>query len=53
MWILLVITVINGGASPAKFEETRYKYLSECIHARNIAERNQNAMGYCSLERTK
>jgi hypothetical protein len=53
MWVLLVITVINSGEAPAKFESKEYPTLEACIHARNVAERNPAAHGYCSLKSRK
>ena len=53
MWVLLVITIINGGESPAKFESKEYPTLEACMHARTLAERNPAAHGYCSFEKPK
>ena len=53
MWVLLVITIINGGESPAKFESKEYPTLEACIHARIQVERNPTAHGYCSFETRK
>ena len=53
MWALLIITIINGGESPAKFETVNYPTLEACIHARILVERNPVAHGYCSFEPRK
>jgi hypothetical protein len=53
MWALLIITIINDGASPAKLEIVKYPTLEACIHARTLAERNPAAHGYCSFEPRK
>jgi hypothetical protein len=53
MWALLIITIINDGASPAKFETVNYPTLEACMHARAEAERKPTAHGYCSFETKK
>jgi len=54
MWILLVITLIDGGARPSKFEEFRYLTLSSCLAAQAKAERaNSGTYAYCSIESTR
>ena len=53
MWALLIITIINGGESPAKFETVNYPTLTACMQARTLAERNPVAHGYCSFEPKK
>ena len=51
MWVLLVITLVNGGESPSKFETTKFSTLEACMHARAAAERNPKTYGYCSFEK--
>lgn len=53
MWVLLVITIINGGESPGKFETMNYPTLESCVQARIVIERNPVAHGYCSFEPRK
>ena len=53
MWALLIITIINGGESPAKFETVNYPTLQACMQARAEAERKPAAHGYCSLKSRK
>jgi hypothetical protein len=53
MWALLIITIINDGGSPAKFETMNYPTLEACMQARTLAERNPAAHGYCSFEPRK
>ena len=53
MWALLIITIINGGEAPAKFETVNYPTLTACMQARTLAERNPAAHGYCSFEPRK
>jgi hypothetical protein len=53
MWALLIITIINGGESPAKFETVNYPTLQACMQARTEAERNPTVHGYCSFEPRK
>ena len=53
MWALLIITIINDGASPAKFETVNYPTLEACMHARAEAERKPSNFGYCSFETKK
>ena len=53
MWALLIITIINGGESPAKFETVNYPTLEACMRARAEAERKPAAHGYCSFEPKK
>lgn len=53
MWALLVITIINGGEAPAKFETVNYPTLQACMQARTLVERNPTAHGYCSFEPRK
>ena len=50
MWILLVITIINGGQDPAKFETTKFQTLGGCIYARRVAEKDLTKHGYCNYE---
>lgn len=51
MWVLLVITLVNGGESPSKFETKTFPTLEACIHARTAVERNPAVHGYCSFEK--
>ena len=53
MWALLIITIINGGESPAKFETVNYPTLQTCMQARTLVERKPAAHGYCSFETKK
>jgi len=53
MWVLLVITIINGGESPAKFESKEYPTLEACMHARAEAERKPANFGYCTFKPRK
>jgi len=53
MWALLIITIINGGEAPAKFETANYPTKTACMQARTLAERNPAAHGYCSFEPRK
>lgn len=54
MWILLVITLIDGGARPSKFEEYKYPTLNSCLTAQAKAERaNPGTFAYCSIESTR
>ena len=53
MWVLLVITIIYGGESPAQFEKKEYASLESCVQARIVIERNPVAHGYCSFEPRK
>lgn len=54
MWILLVITLIDGGARPSKFEEFKHSTLKGCLIAQAKAERaNSGTFAYCSIESTR
>lgn len=54
MWILLVITLVDGGARPSKFEEFKYPTLNSCLIAQAKAERaNSGTFAYCSIESTR
>ena len=53
MWALLIITIINGGEAPAKFEIVNYPTLEACMRARAEAERKPGNFGYCSFETKK
>lgn len=54
MWILLVITLVDGGARPSKFEEFKYDTLKGCLTAQAKAERaNSGTFAYCSIESTR
>lgn len=53
MWVLLVITLVNGGESPSKFETVKFATLEECVRARTKVERNPAAHGYCTFESKK
>jgi hypothetical protein len=54
MWILLVITLIDGGARPSKFEEFKHPTLSSCLTAQAKAERaTPGTFAYCSIESTR
>jgi hypothetical protein len=53
MWALLIITIINGGESPAQFETVNYPTLQACMQARAEAERRPGHFGYCSFEKPK
>jgi len=54
MWILLVITLVDGGAQPSKFEEFKHATLSSCLTAQAKAERaNPGTYAYCSIESTR
>jgi hypothetical protein len=49
MWLLLIIELVNGGASPSKFETYYYKTKEQCIEA---MVKNETALryGYCTYE---
>lgn len=54
MWILLVITLVDGGARPSKFEEFKHPTLKDCLTAQAKAERaNSGTFAYCSIESTR
>ena len=54
MWILLVITLVDGGARPSKFEEFKHPTLKDCLTAQAKAERaNPGTFAYCSIESTR
>jgi hypothetical protein len=53
MWTLLIITIINGGESPARIETVNYPTLQACMQARAEAERKPAVHGYCSFEPRK
>lgn len=54
MWILLVITLVDGGAHPSKFEEFKHPTLNSCLTAQAKAERaNSGTFAYCSIESTR
>jgi hypothetical protein len=47
MWILTLITLVNGGSSPSKFEEQYFHSRAECIA---YAQKHETVVtyGYCS-----
>ena len=48
MWSLMLITIINGGASPSQIETQIYQTREQCI----VAEHKQETVtryGYCTL----
>ena len=47
MWVLTLITLVNGGASPSKFEEQYFSKQEQCIVVQHRRE-NDNTYGYCS-----
>ena len=53
MWILMLITVLNGGESVSKIQTSKYSTQLECEQARDRAERRQATFGYCTYERNK
>lgn len=53
MWILMLITVLNGGASVSKIQTSKYVTQVECEQARDRAERRVATFGYCTYERNK
>ena len=53
MWALLIITLVNGGEAPAKFETVNYPTLQACMQARAVVERKPGNFGYCSFETRK
>ena len=54
MWILLVITLVDGGARPSKFEEFKHPTLNSCLTAQAKAERARvGTYAYCSIESTR
>jgi len=53
MWILLIITLVNGGEAPSKFETRKYVTQTECVQARDQVERRAATFGYCTYERNK
>jgi len=53
MWILLIITLVNGGASVSKIQTSKYVTQVECIQARDQAERRDATFGYCTYETRK
>jgi hypothetical protein len=53
MWMLMIITIINGGEAPARIETVNYPTLTACLQARALAERKPAAHGYCSFEPQK
>jgi hypothetical protein len=52
MWTLTLVILVNGGASPARFETREYATRAECSRAARAAERRADTYGYCDL-RTK
>ena len=53
MWILLIITLVNGGEVPSKIQTSKYVTRVECVQARDRAERRVATFGYCTYERNK
>lgn len=54
MWILLVITLVDGGARPSKFEEFKHSTLNSCLTAQAKAERARvGTYAYCSIDSTR
>ena len=54
MWILLVISLVDGGARPSKFEEFKHTTLNNCLTAQAKVERAQSGTyAYCSIESTR
>ena len=53
MWVLLTITLIDGGAQPSRFETTKYTSQQLCIQAQQRAELRQTTFAYCSFEPKK
>ncbi len=53
MWILMIITLVNGGASISKIQTSKYVTQVECVQARDQAERRDATFGYCTYERNK
>lgn len=47
MWTLTLIILINGGASPSKFEERTFATEAQCLAAAHKRE-NDHTYGYCS-----
>ena len=47
MWVLTLITLVNGGTSPSKFEEFYFNTKEQCIQIQKQKE-NEIRYGYCS-----
>jgi hypothetical protein len=53
MWILLIITLVNGGEGVSKIQTRKYATQTECVQARDQAERRAATFGYCTYETRK
>lgn len=47
MWVLTLITIINGGATPSKFDVEYYHTREECIRVQHVKE-TEVRYGYCN-----
>jgi hypothetical protein len=52
MWILLLITLVDGGAGASKFVEQKYATEQQCIVAQHKAE-TAVTYGYCTHKEPK
>lgn len=52
MWILTLVIVVNGGASPAKFETLAFTTEQQCTVVAHKRE-NDFTYGYCSHKEPK
>lgn len=47
MWELLLVILVNGGASPTVFETSWFRTREQCVAAAGKRE-NVNTFGYCT-----
>ena len=52
MWILLLVVLVNGGVSPARFETHTYTTEQQCITAEHQFQ-NDHVYGYCTYKEPK
>lgn len=45
-WLLTIVTIVNGGEKPAKFETRTYETQKECVAAIKKTER-LGVFAYC------
>lgn len=52
MWLLLLVTLVDGGAGHTKFDQHLYYTQAQCVAAQHRAE-SATVFGYCTYKEPK
>lgn len=52
MWVLLLVSLVDGGMGPTKFTTQRFTTQEQCLTAQHKAE-TSTVFGYCTHKEPK